>query len=192
MIGLLRFVLGILASPFKSKLRLEAENAVLRHQLIVLRRKMRSATADEQRSLVLYPAVSLVSSNPEGSHDRPARDAGALASGLLSLLLSLDVAPSGRATADRRELRALIRQMSIENPLWGAPRIHGELLKLGIEVCPRTRGSDKAGNPTCASPRFPAGRTGIRGQSEHCCGVRWPSDRPRSATSLTGPRVVRR
>jgi len=41
MIGLPRFVLGILASPFKSKLRLEAENAVLRHQLIVLRRKMR-------------------------------------------------------------------------------------------------------------------------------------------------------
>jgi hypothetical protein len=40
MIGL-RFVLGILASPFKSKSRLEAENAVLRHQLIVLRRKMR-------------------------------------------------------------------------------------------------------------------------------------------------------
>jgi len=31
-------------------------------------------------------------------------------------------------------LRALIRQMIIENPLWGAPRIHGELLKLGFEV----------------------------------------------------------
>ena len=28
----------------------------------------------------------------------------------------------------------LIRQMSMENPLWGAPRIHGELLKLGFEV----------------------------------------------------------
>jgi hypothetical protein len=41
MIGLLRFVLGILASPFKSKRRLEAENAVLRHQLIILQRKMR-------------------------------------------------------------------------------------------------------------------------------------------------------
>jgi hypothetical protein len=40
MIGLLHFVLWILASPFKSKSRLEAENAVLRHQLIVLRRKM--------------------------------------------------------------------------------------------------------------------------------------------------------
>src|ERR1700757_957062 len=32
------------------------------------------------------------------------------------------------------ELRALIRRMSTENPLWGAPRIHGELLKLGFEV----------------------------------------------------------
>jgi transposase InsO family protein len=32
------------------------------------------------------------------------------------------------------ELRALIRRMSIENQLWGAPRIHGELLKLGFEV----------------------------------------------------------
>src|ERR1700675_3059260 len=41
MIGLFRFVLAILASPFKSKLRLEAENAMLRHQLMVLRRRVR-------------------------------------------------------------------------------------------------------------------------------------------------------
>jgi transposase InsO family protein len=32
------------------------------------------------------------------------------------------------------KLRALIRRMSVENPLWGAPRIHGELLKLGFEI----------------------------------------------------------
>jgi hypothetical protein len=32
------------------------------------------------------------------------------------------------------ELRRLIRQMSVDNPLWGAPRPHGELLKLGIDV----------------------------------------------------------
>jgi transposase InsO family protein len=32
------------------------------------------------------------------------------------------------------ELIALIRQMSLENPLWGAPRIHGELLKLGFHL----------------------------------------------------------
>ena len=41
MIALLCFVLTIMASPFKSKSRLEAENAALRHQLIVLRRKLR-------------------------------------------------------------------------------------------------------------------------------------------------------
>jgi hypothetical protein len=41
MIGLLHFVLAILVSPFRSKSRLEAENAVLRHQLIVLRRKVK-------------------------------------------------------------------------------------------------------------------------------------------------------
>src|ERR1700738_418906 len=40
MIGLLCFVMAILASPFKSKVRLEAENAVLRHQAIVLRRSL--------------------------------------------------------------------------------------------------------------------------------------------------------
>jgi hypothetical protein len=40
MIGLFCFVLAALASPFKSKLRLEAENAVLRHQLIVLKRRL--------------------------------------------------------------------------------------------------------------------------------------------------------
>jgi hypothetical protein len=38
MFGLFCFVLAVLASPFKSKIRLEAENTVLRHQLIVLRR----------------------------------------------------------------------------------------------------------------------------------------------------------
>ena len=36
------------------------------------------------------------------------------------------------------EVRTLIRRMSVENPLWGAPRIHGELLKLGIEVAQST------------------------------------------------------
>jgi hypothetical protein len=41
MIALIWFVLAVLASSFKSKSRLEAENAVLRHQLIVLRRKVR-------------------------------------------------------------------------------------------------------------------------------------------------------
>jgi len=44
MIGLFCFVLAVLASPFKSKVRLEAENAVLRHQLIVLRRRLHASS----------------------------------------------------------------------------------------------------------------------------------------------------
>ena len=41
MIAFICFVLAVLTSPFKSKSRLDAENAVLRHQLIVLRRRVR-------------------------------------------------------------------------------------------------------------------------------------------------------
>jgi putative transposase len=44
---------------------------------------------------------------------------------------------TGRPTVPR-EIRALIRTMSIANPLWGAPRIHGELLKLGVIVSQAT------------------------------------------------------
>src|ERR1700752_258289 len=64
MIGLLCFVMAVLASPFKSKVRLEAENAVLRHQLHVLRRRLhgrvRLANHDRWFFIQLYhwfPAI---------------------------------------------------------------------------------------------------------------------------------------
>ena len=77
----------------------------------------------------------MVSVDSAGPHDHPSRDAGALASGRFSLLLALEVAHSlGGRPQIETDLRVLIRRMSIENPLWGAPRIHGELLKLGFEV----------------------------------------------------------
>jgi hypothetical protein len=44
-----------------------------------------------------------------------------------------------------RELRDLIRRMNMENPLWGAPRIHGELLKIGFKVGVAARGVGAAG-----------------------------------------------
>jgi len=45
--------------------------------------------------------------------------------------------PLGRPTVPA-DVRALIRTMAQANPRWGAPRIHGELLKLGIDVCQAT------------------------------------------------------
>jgi transposase InsO family protein len=42
--------------------------------------------------------------------------------------------PQGGRPQIDTELRGLVRRMSVENPLWGAPRIHGELFKLGFEV----------------------------------------------------------
>src|SRR5712691_2599250 len=52
------------------------------------------------------------------------------------------------------EIRDLIRQMSMANPLWGAPRIHGELLKLGIEVSQATVGRCMPWRPKVPSPTW--------------------------------------
>jgi putative transposase len=52
------------------------------------------------------------------------------------------------------EIRDLIRRMSLANPLWGAPRIHGELLKLGIEVSQATVGRYLPRRPKDPSPTW--------------------------------------
>jgi hypothetical protein len=108
---------------------------VLRRQLIVLQRQVRGRVqVHEQRSPVLPPIVSVVSIDRGGDDDYPTRDAGAMASRGLSPLLALEISEPGRPATNRCGLRALIRQMSIENVLWGAPRIQGELLRLGFAV----------------------------------------------------------
>jgi hypothetical protein len=102
MIALICFVLAVLASPFKSNIRLDAENAVLRHQLIVLRRKLKGrARLTNHDRWFFRPALSLVSVDPSGSRDYSTRNAVALASDRLSPLLALEIASTGRATADR-------------------------------------------------------------------------------------------
>jgi hypothetical protein len=65
---------------------------------------------------------------------RSARHNPAVASSRVSGLLALEISRSVREAPVSRELRELIRRMSKENPLWGAPRIHDELLKLGFEI----------------------------------------------------------
>ena len=69
----------------------------------------------------------------------------------------------GRPEVDH-EIRELIRQMSAANPLWGAPRIHGEMLKLGIEVSQATVGRDMVRRHGSPSPTWQAFlRTQIEG-----------------------------
>ena len=53
-----------------------------------------------------------------------------------------------------REIRDLIRKMSQANPLWGAPRIHGELLKLGIDVSQATVARYLPWRPKLPSPTW--------------------------------------
>ena len=139
MIGLLCFALAVLASPFKSKLRLEAENAVLRHQLIVLRRRLhgrvRLTNHDRWFLIQLYrwfPSILKVL-----TIIRPETLVRWHRAGFRCYWRWKSRPQGGRPQIDT-ELRALIRQMSTENQLWGAPRIHGELLKLGFSVAQST------------------------------------------------------
>ena len=76
----------------------------------------------------------MVSIGPQGHHDHPARDPRALAPGRLPPVLALEIPLPWRPTADRRGPARADPADERGNPLWGAPRIHGELLKLGFEV----------------------------------------------------------
>jgi hypothetical protein len=135
MFALICFALAILASPFKSKSRLEAENAVLRHQLIVLRRQLRGRARltnnDRWFFIRLYrwfpPILEVFTVIRPESLVRWHR-AG------FRCYWRWKSRPRGGRPLIAADLRTLIRRMSVENPLWGAPRIHGELLKLGFEV----------------------------------------------------------
>jgi transposase InsO family protein len=135
MVALLSFFLTLFASLFKSKSRLEAENAALRHQLIVLRRRVRGRTqltnGDRLFLIQLYRwfpsvlrAITII---------RPGTLVRWHRAGFRRYWRWKSRFLGGRPQIDA-ELRALIRRMSADNPLWGAPRIHGELLKLGFDV----------------------------------------------------------
>src|SRR5262249_35107964 len=135
MVVLLCFLLTLLASPFKSKNRLEAENAVLRHQLIVLQRQLRGrvqfTNSDRLFFIQLYrwfpsvlKAMTII---------RPETFVRWHRAGFRRYWRWKSRNLGGRPQI-AADLRALIRRMSLDNWLWGAPRIHGELLKLGFEI----------------------------------------------------------
>src|SRR2546430_11740868 len=125
MVALLCFLLTLLASPFKSKPRLEAENAVLRHQLIVLQRQLRGrvqfTNSDRLFFIQLYrwfPSVlrAMMIIRPE-TLVRWHR------AGLRRYWRWKSRSARGRPQI-HAELRALIRRMSVDNRLWGSPHLH--------------------------------------------------------------------
>lgn len=136
MIDVLRFVVGLAADVVRRRAGLVAENALLRQQLIVAQRKIaarvrwapwqrftmglaaRLAPAWRDATLLVQPATIL----------RWHRAA-------FRAFRRRHARPSGRPPTARA---ALVREMAARNPRWGAERIRGELLKLGIRVCKRT------------------------------------------------------
>src|SRR5450830_470067 len=137
MLGLIRVFLASLVTLFRSRAGMAAENLALRHQLgiLVRSRPARLPLTSWDRALwafVLhrFPSwrQSLVIVRPEtviAWHRQAFR------------LFWRRKSQAGRPKA-HAEVRRLIREMASDNPTWGAPRIHGELLKLGFGVSERT------------------------------------------------------
>ncbi|TFH40335.1 MAG: integrase [Lysobacterales bacterium] len=136
---MLNFIFRALLSAYKSRESLILENAALRHQITVLQRNctrpalrwrdrafwdlLSCLWPDWRRSLFIVQPDTVVSWHRKGFR--------------FYWRWKSRYRWPGRPRVPR-EVRELIREMSRANPLWGAPRIHGELLKLGIEVSQAT------------------------------------------------------
>ena len=127
--------LQILADLSRSKTELVAENALLRQQLIILQRQMKrpTFTSTDRILLVLLARVvrtwqqALLIVQPD-TLLRWHRE-------LFRLYWKRKFKATSHKPKVAPETIALIRQMAKDNRFWGAERIRGELLKLGLRVC---------------------------------------------------------
>jgi transposase InsO family protein len=129
-------LLAALCSIIHSRADLQLENLALRHQISVLRRSKKKRPQLTTRDRLLWVCLSriwrdwrstLIIVKPETVvtwHRKAFR---------LFWTWKVRHGQPGRPLVPR-EVRDLIRQMCRDNPLWGAPRIHAELLKLGIDI----------------------------------------------------------
>jgi len=139
LVMLVRAVVAVVAglhSFTKARAVLQMENIALRHQLSVLRRTTPKRPKLNTADLLFWIGISRLCSDwrswliivqPEtvvGWHRKLFR---------AFWTWKVRAGKRGRPTVEK-ETRELIRRMSRENPTWGAPRIHGELLKLGIQI----------------------------------------------------------
>ena len=135
MLDLCRLIWRMFTDLFRSRATLETEILVLRQQINVLRRgvprKLAFNPIDRLIFIGLYRlfpqtcrALAIVKPDTVIRWHR---------AGFRSYWRWKSRRRCGRPTVPL-EIRRLIREMSLANPLWGAPRIHGELLKLGVDV----------------------------------------------------------
>src|ERR1700756_5447195 len=139
MTDLFKLILGVLASRFKARATLEAENLILRQQINVLRRRRpkRPHLNNTDRFLFVWLYRWFPSVLEVVAIVRPETIIRWHRAGFRTYWRWRSRNRVGRPRVSA-ELRTLIGEMSRANALWGAPRIHGELLKLGFEVAQST------------------------------------------------------
>src|SRR6202011_4652022 len=156
MITIISALLSVLSFRFRRRASLELELVALRHHLAVLRRQRpgrpRIFSTDRLLWMWLYRiwpralnAMVLV---------KPATVIQWHRKGFRLYWRWRSTSCSVGRPKVSSEIRDLIRQMSLANPLWGAPRIHGELLKLGIDVSQATVGRHMPWRPKVPSPTW--------------------------------------
>jgi len=129
-------LLTTLCSIFRSRAALELENLALRHQIGGLQRSARKRPRLTPVDRLLWVLLSRIWSDWRSTLAivQPETVTAWHRAGFrLFWTWKVRRGQPGRPVISR-EVRDLIRKMCRQNPTWGAPRIHGELLKLGIDI----------------------------------------------------------
>jgi hypothetical protein len=147
---LLKLIWWGVSGFFRSRSSLEAEILTLRHQLNVLQRKAPKRPVFSNFDRLVFASLYRLAPGIVNALVivRPETVIGWHRAGFRWFWRWKSRSRGGRPKLPR-DIRQLILEMSLANPLWGAPRIHGELLKLGINwVKPRSRSIwQDAGDP---------------------------------------------
>jgi hypothetical protein len=132
---MLKLIWWVVIGLFRSRASLEAEIMALRRQLIVLRRKSPKRLAFSNFDRLIFASLYRIAPNVLNALVivKPETVIRWHRAGFRLFWRWRSRSRGGRPKVPL-EIRQLIRAMSLANPLWGAPRIHGELLKLGIEI----------------------------------------------------------
>ena len=135
MLDLCGLIFGTLRDLLRSRSALEAEVLVLRQQIIVLRRagRARLTFSAMDRFVLGWLCALFPGARSALSIVQPETVLRWHRAGFRAYWRWKSRRRVGRPAVSA-EVRQLIREMSVANPLWGAPRVHGELLKLGIAV----------------------------------------------------------